>query len=255
MSRNGRRFRLRKKPVTALVYADGQSPFHDRRTWRLIVDFARRMKPSLIINLGDDADCYHWSSFSKSQQDAPPCARRWHADAEITATQDKWEEIREAVPNARRIYLEGNHEARVRNFFQRNAPDVETKDTDFESVFKVHDWWDYYGLDFNVGKLWFTHGSTYAKYAARQMLEAWGSSVVFGHAHRNLFWSHHLKNGDEHAAWGVPCHMTLDPHYLHRPDWSQGFGWARFALSGWFNMAVIPIIRHRYVFGNGFFAG
>jgi len=246
---------------TALLLADLQVPFHDKRAWGLALGAAARIKPTYIIGMGDWADCFWWSSYPKQFGSVRPAGLRygWNAAGERRAVWDTWDQIRTASPESTFIFLEGNHEERCRRIIQTNAPGSETPDTDFSHVFArqkktISEWWDLvlpYEDALHIGHLWLTHGSTVSEYEAKRMLQNWGTSIAFGHTHRWQFYSRRHKNGEHHAAWGLPCLCDLDAHYLAAPNWCQGFTVVTFSPTGLFHLEIIPILPgYKYVLGQ-----
>lgn len=249
-----RRIRFGRKTMTrGVAFGDAQCPFHDTRSWSLILQFIREFRPHFILNLGDDADCYHWSRYEKSKLERPPGYgnKQWCADLEIEAVHERWDQLKEAAPaQAVFLYCEGNHEQRVEKFYMGKGSDVQTGEDNFYDKFRVAEWWDEYAISFRIGKLMATHGTKTNIWAARTMLQDWGRSVIFGHTHRNCFWSRHTKDGDEHAAWGVPCHCRFDSHYISKPNWSHGFAPIHMSPGGWFDVTIVPIIKHQFCWGS-----
>lgn len=253
------RIPLKGRQATGIILADGQKPFHDHRTWNLLLSFIRRWHPTFIINLGDDAECYHWSRYDKSPLDSPlPPTAAWNADAEIRSVQAEWLRLKKASPRSTRIYIEGNHEERVRlHPRQMTDPAVTTSDT-FASKFAARLYWDHlipYGYACKIGHLWFTHGHTTVEFPAKKMLKEWGSCVAFGHTHRIDSYIAPYKSGHVKGAWSIPCHCRLDPHFTPNPNWLHGFAYAQWAADGTFNLQPIPIIDYRFVFGNVLWKG
>lgn len=241
---------------SAVVFGDRQSPFHDKRAFRLLLKFIVAVKPDALINLGDDADCFWWSTYPKKFGSIRPPRLRygWNASGEVRAVRDDWAAIKEASGGAKRYYLMGNHEERCRRIVQNQTPAIETDGTDFRSVFGAGDFWDHvydYGDAIRLGHLWFTHGHLVRVHTAKSMLDQWGTSVVFGHVHRWELYSRRTKNGEHHAAFGVPCLCDLDAHYLALPNWSQGFAHVTWTPTGLFSLTTIPILPgYHAVFGG-----
>jgi len=245
-----------KSGGSAIVLADLQVPFQDKRAFELALKVAADMKPDFFIGLGDWADCFWWSRYKKQHGSLRPKGfpYHWNADGEKKAVQDTWALSRAACPNSRFIYLQGNHEERVRRIVQDLAPSTETKETDFEHAFQVRNWWDQtypYEDALRIGHLWFTHGDVVRIHTAKCMFEKWGTSICFGHTHRWEFYSRRTKNGEHHGAFGIPCLCDLDAHYLAGPNWSHGFAVVHWVTSGLYNVTVVPVLPgYKCVYGG-----
>lgn len=248
-----------KSGGSAIVLADAHVPFQDKRALRLALKVASAIQPNYLVTLGDWADCFFWSKYKKKKGILrPPGFRRhWRADSEVQAVQETWDAAVEACPDATRIYLQGNHEERVRRITQEMTPDIEGKTTDFEHTFEVLKWWDKtyeYEDAVRIGHLWFTHGKLIRVHTAKCMLERWGTSVCFGHTHRWSFYSRRTKNGEHHGAFEVPCLCDLDAHYLAGPDWCQGFAVVHWVRSGLYDCRVVPILPgHKCIYDGQLF--
>ncbi len=253
------RIKLPKHLATAVIFADGHKPFHDVRAWNLILKFIAKWRPTYVVSLGDDADCYHWSSFTKSRYEHPAYLRRWDAETERAAVWAEWDRVRAASPRSKRIYIAGNHEERVIKNMRSKSPETELEGDDFVGVFQVAKWWHYivpkWKEGIKLGKLRLTHGHTASKYAVVRMLEQWGTNVVFGHTHKRREWSHRNRDGVEYGSWNVPCHQRLDPGYAKYPDWTHGFAFAKFLPNGTFNLQIIPLVGYRFLFGDKGYRG
>ena len=114
---------LPDQPVKALLFSDPHigfdkdqrsgklHPFHDRAMLDVIAQVAAVYQPDYISVLGDMFDLARWS-------------RRWADDPEFYWTtqpalyEGYWllRRLRELCPNARIVYVEGNHEVRMPNY-------------------------------------------------------------------------------------------------------------------------------------------
>jgi hypothetical protein len=247
------------RPVsTAIHIADGQKPFHDHRTWNLLLQFIRDLRPTFLINHGDDAECYHWSRYDKNPLDSPLGSFRWNADAERRAVQDTWDQLHDATPKSKFLYTLGNHEDRIRLYKPRIAADTIMAEDNFIDLYKAHKWWDViceYGYGIKLGHLWLTHGHTAVEFSAKKMLREWGSSVAFGHTHKMDVKIENPKGAHIRGAWSIPCHCILDPHYVTQPGWFHGFAFTQFTRTGQFSIQVIPIVNYSCVFGGVRYSG
>jgi hypothetical protein len=105
---------------TCLVIPDSQNgyridpktrvfePLHDRRAWDIAFSVCDKLKPDVIVLLGDMLDLAPWGKYTTEaslHQTTGPALRELHWDIA---------QLRLASPSSRIIYLEGNHEYRIR---------------------------------------------------------------------------------------------------------------------------------------------
>ncbi len=97
------------KYLTALLYGDTHHGFQHEKTLAVIEAIARDLQPEVLVDMGDGVDCGHLSD--KFAQDP---MRTSSLQDEIDAKRIQLARFRETCPNSRYIYLEGNHEERLR---------------------------------------------------------------------------------------------------------------------------------------------
>lgn len=250
---------------TAVIFGDGHKPFHDVRAWNLILKLIAEWHPTYVICLGDDADCYHWSSFTQSRYDHPGHLRSWNAGEEQAAVWAEWDRMKAASPRSHRIYTCGNHEKRVAANKRSKSPETELPGDNFVGVFKAEKWWNEIVTDDGDGialaangkpLMWFTHGDTAAKSALNIMEDKWGASVVFGHTHRLGVKGARTKDGKQRLFYNVPCHQILTPRYMTKPNWLQGFAFGKFfGKDEHCDIQIFPFTNHRFSFGHKVYKG
>ena len=78
-------------------------------------------------------------------------------------------------------------------------------------------------------------------YTARALVEKLGISLIQGHVHRM---GTHYKTLAKREIVGYEggCLCNLNPTYLKRPNWQQGFILVYF-LDGFFQCQPVPIVR------------
>lgn len=94
--------------LTAVLYGDTHIPFHDQRSLDVVAQVIRIARPNVIAHQGDLLDCYHLSRFDKNPK------RIHRLQDEIDAARQHLAAFRLLAPEARFIYLSGNHEDRLR---------------------------------------------------------------------------------------------------------------------------------------------
>lgn len=100
----------------ALLIPDTHRPFHDRKAYNLMLKVAQDVKPDEIVILGDYADFYSVSSHAKD-----PRIPQMLID-EVNDVLDGLAEIDKIWPDAKKIFIEGNHEYRLERYLCERAP-------------------------------------------------------------------------------------------------------------------------------------
>jgi len=240
---------MRKQPAIdrrmGLVVSDTHVPFQDKHVCRMVLAFIREHRPGTVHLLGDISDFYSVSRFDKDP------GRKIDLQQDLDATRDFLWKIREAAPNARIIYSEGNHEFRLRKYLQTEAKALALLRAlkiekllefgDMRIQFRRHD------QPYRVGSLLFTHGQLARKWSgasARGHFEKYGCCVIHGHTHR-LGAFYHRDIQDTYAAWENGCLCNLNPDYVTAPDWQQGWSivWSH---RDYFHVEQVAVVKGRY---------
>jgi predicted phosphodiesterase len=167
------------KTITTLCIGDSHFPFHNRKTVGAIISLCRKLKPQVIIQLGDLLDLYSYSRFARSQNIMTPAqeVKRGRKDAELM-----WKELRQASPKADCFQILGNHDARF-------AKQVLDKLPEAEHLLKgVYELWKFDGVitsnsdrdELILDGVCYQHG--YRKFGEHARSN--GMSTVCGHLHR-----------------------------------------------------------------------
>lgn len=163
-----------------LLVPDTHAPYHDKRAWALMIRAATDFKPDLLVCIGDFIDCYSVSSHSKS----PTRARR--LPEEIASALALLDQL-DGLEASRKIYVEGNHEDRLRRYINDEAPELFGL-IDIPRLLRLPSrGWEFvrYRDDVRIGKVYFTHDvGTSGRYATYKALDTYQHSVVIGHLHR-----------------------------------------------------------------------
>ena len=103
---------------TVLVVNDLHIPFQDTSTLACVERFWADFAPDLEIYAGDIVDCYQLSVFSANP------SRQFSLQDEFDATAAWLRKRVDKNPNARRVFMEGNHEDRLRRWMWKLGPAV-----------------------------------------------------------------------------------------------------------------------------------
>lgn len=233
-----------------LIVPDTHAPFHDQDAWDVMVKYAKKFEPHTIIHLGDWADCYSVSAHSKDPRRMQQLGDEMKVVKELRAELD-------SLGAERKIAALGNHEDRLRRHVEEKSPalaslmDVAELMALRENGWKVVPYNDHGAL----GKMYFTHEAGYSgKNAVTQTGEAFSASVVFGHTHRLGSMYFGDVTGRRHVSASLGWLGRLqDADYVStvkKRFWTTGFGTARMARDGRFQLELIPIVDGRCVLGG-----
>ncbi len=218
--------------ITALEYGDSHFPFQCNETLAVIQAIAKDEQPDFIIHKGDGLDCRELSRFEKDP------SRKERQQDEIDAFRAHLASMRKTCPNSRFIYLEGNHEDRLRRTLW-NLEGPAAVLAQLTEVQKVLTWPKLLGLDEMhiefvpygeqaqrefLPKFITKHGSIVrsksgATASAEQM--KYNKSGSSGHTHRlGVIWHRDANGGHVWVETGCSC--KLNPDYCQDPDWQNG---------------------------------
>lgn len=220
------------KLLTAVVYGDCHIPFQDDAALRVVAQIIRVVQPDVLCCDGDLLDAYHLSRFDTNPK------RMHRLQDEIDAARQHLAAFRLLAPQARYVYLEGNHEDRLRRALWSMPPHAKAL-TELNAVSDALTWPKLLGLE-DLGiefypygeqskakilpKWILKHGSVVRKlsaYTARAEWEKYGKSGSSGHTHRLGLFMHRDHNGS-HCWVETGCTCVLNPEYAEDPDWMHG---------------------------------
>jgi hypothetical protein len=239
-------------------------PMHDRRAIDCVVQLIERLKPDLIVHLGDGPDFAEWSTKFPREPNL------------IETTQPALEELhhdlarfRAASPDSRFIYLEGNHCFRIRSALIEKLPVALSAKAvgDKREALHIARLLDFDGLGIEyVGpygsysddwywedRVRFVHdggvkgkgGQTVASH-----VEHADCTTVFGHIHRlEMAGRTTHRNGKIKTIYAASagCLCRIDGHVpaaTPRPDWQHGCAVVTLTERSEFVM-LLPIERGR----------
>lgn len=217
----------------AAVLSDIHIPIHDEAALASFLQAIEDAHVDSIFLDGDVLDCHAVSRFPKTATQRPDF------EEELSAGRDFVRDLRKRFSKAEIVYVEGNHEYRVRRMFQ-SQPDK-----------AGYDWIEKYAhlrrtleLD-KLNIVWVEHpgvaGQMRIKYgdclighwdiarsgssrtAAGLMSKYPGKKIVQGHVHHAAAIHQHALDVD---VWGLenPCVTPIhEVDYCLDPNWQQGF--------------------------------
>lgn len=208
--------------LAVALLPDLHCPFHDPRAvdgWlERASSYLWRFRPEqrVIVALGDGADCFLLSRFSKDR-------RRGHAIEEEAEQLSGVLRMVEQIGAGRLVYCEGNHEARLTKYVRERAEDVAGIVKTFPELLglRARGWeWHSYGTETMVGDLMVSHdfehhGPNSLHQTAAKLGR--GCSFAMGHTHR--LGSTYGADVRGRRYLGLTCGHLSDPDhvdYRHR---------------------------------------
>lgn len=210
---------------------DEHHPFADEPARSVALRIVQDFKPDLLIAGSDAIDFYTISKYDKNP------IRKYTIDKEARAWRRAQREWNSAAPEARKVFVAGNHEDRLRRWVWRNPEWVGAEAVAIHSLLGFAD----LGIEYDeseyeenhgrsvveLGPLLIKHGTLVRKhsgYAARGEMEKefYSPSVQFtGHTHRGGV---HYAQTRDGLKMGVECFClcNMEPPYVDRPNWHQG---------------------------------
>lgn len=238
----------RAKPTRIMVCPDAHHPYVDELAWRTFLAAARKVKPDVMVVIGDFADCYAVSSHAKDP------GRKSRLKDELEAVNKALDQIsRLEIPRVE--FCEGNHETRITRFVASEASALYGM-LDVKDLLRITErgWgWTAYNDFLRIGKVAFTHDvGRCGVNTARQSLQDFGGNIVIGHSHRASLAFQGTTAGEQHFGLNVGWLGDVDSIDYHhkaraRRDWQHAFGLIDQTADGLSWATLVPILEGRCV--------
>lgn len=234
--------------MKSVVINDLHVPFEDKTAVKLVLSYIKREKPEIVILDGDIADFYKISHYDKD-----PCRLETLQD-ELDLVVKFLRELRKASGTAKIIYIQGNHEDRLRRYLWNIGKDISSL-----RCLKLNQLLEFKELGiqycekgYRLGKLYITHGGVVRKhsgYSAKAEYDRYGCSGISGHTHRDGKYT--IRHMSGHFAWWENyCLCDLEPAYIEGiANWTQGFSVVT-TIGNRQYVEQIPIINGTYIYGG-----
>lgn len=176
---------------TTLILPDIQYPLHDKLALSKLTRVASDIQPDTILQIGDGIDFTNVSRWTKGTAMEYAPILQDHIDG----FRDTLAQLREAAPEARILWLEGNHDLRLKEFIRSYAPALGAlRALEMENLFELSK----LRVEYTKGPLrigtntYAVHGHESGGYSATasawdlKFVKRYGSdkSFVFGHTHQ-----------------------------------------------------------------------
>lgn len=183
---------------TTLILPDIQYPFHDSLMLQKILRVVNDVQPDAILSIGDAIDFPQVSRWSIGTAGAYAPTLQKHVDG---FRSDVLVRVREAAPDAQIVWLEGNHDLRIRDFIGKYAPPLRTlRALEIPSLFGLEE----LDIKYERGPIrvgtntYAVHGHENGTYVStphawqQKFVKRYGSekNVIFGHTHQPFLLTH-----------------------------------------------------------------
>lgn len=247
-----------------VIISDTQYPWIDAPAEAALMEFVAETQPDQIIQIGDFADFYSLANFDKKITPS----QQVYLEEEVSLSRRKLVEWASLVPRkTRKVFIEGNHEARVARYLEREGGAFfDLAELSVSSLLRVEEaGWKYvgpYGAGVWVGRpggLWATHGDFARKWSAdsaQAHLAKYGHSVIHGHTHRLGAFYQTLQGADGPRTLGAfevgcICSFNDTPRSSVTNDWQHGFAvvWTS-KTSPRFHVDLVAIVDGEFVYAG-----
>lgn len=239
----------------AVILGDIHAPFHDPRAISIALAIVEDIQPEVIILNGDIIDLYAVSRFNKDPH------RALMLQDELDETREVLSMIRNAAPSAQIVYVEGNHEARMRAYLISRASELaglsalnltsllglDALGIEYVPSRGRSAYWRYGAV--TVGH--FDKCSKHSAYTEKQIVDDRRESIVQNHTHRGGTYYVTLPSGEILSGVGGFCLCDTNPEYCTDPNWQSGLVVVtKRTESNRFHTEAVPFIDHEALWND-----
>lgn len=223
---------------TELIMADLHIPFHcDDSVDKAIDEAVKHHNITIVSLLGDVMDMYRSSFFRRNPLKGSSVKQ------ELEQTREILERIRSAFPQARIIYLEGNHERRFMSKIDSVYPEAHDL---MENLLQNKLGLDELGIEYRqdkykIGALFHIHGdelrlSGGAVNIAKLCVDRTNKNIVTAHYHTVQEYIKKCINEETIGGWSIGHLATPEAFRDYKPvnNWVKGFAIVKYLDNGKF---------------------
>ena len=208
-----------------IAAGDTHHPWHSTGRVEILLDAIRKLKPNVVVLLGDIWDAYRLSRFNHLMKDAPTTVQ------ELDLVQRFLYWVRTAARKARIIYIPGNHEERFSKQMSSKVPEVYGLEAvSVPALLKLEDMgieWNHDRADVVFDEVKFRHGELIRKHpgmTVREYVSQHAASYAIGHCHR-MGWINQRVGSSVFSGveCGCLCTYRAAYDYAYMPNWCRGF--------------------------------
>lgn len=253
--------------VVRVVIPDTHGCKSDKQAIASMLSDIKAINPQEIILLGDHVDC--GGHLAQHHVMGYVAETAYSYEDDVSAANAFLDSLRDAAPNAKIEYIEGNHERRVETWCVtqtlRHQHDSEGLRKLYAPEYRLflkergiayyresvcHDGLSLPGV-IKRGKCYFFHGFATSKNATAATVEKIAGNCVFGHTHRAQSFIVRKANVGVIGAWNPGCLTALQPLWQHGnpTEWTHGYG-IQLVHGEDFLHLNIPIIEGKSLFSS-----
>lgn len=216
-----------------VIWSDVHIPFANPVATELTLRFLDWYKPNVAILAGDLLDFYMLSSFDRDPR------RRMTIDQDLAATNAYLDAVDRVLPaDCEKVFVEGNHDDRLRRFLWHRAPELVPLNTlTLPGLLRLAERrWGYIPYydpvntsgapGFYRSGILVMHGifaRRWSGQSAKAHFDRFGGNGVHGHTHRlGVFQHRYFGDNGQHIWYEAGCQCSLEPSYMPGPDWQNG---------------------------------
>ena len=230
--------------MVEIYLSDLHAPYHDKAAWSLARKVISEIKPEMIFLGGDMIDCLSVSSYSKNP------IHEGELQMELESTRKCLRQLRDLRPNAKMMFLEGNHEDRLRRYINQHAKAFASVSAiSIDQLLTLEEFnieYIPYKQPTQIGELWHIHGDEVAggsMNVARNIYLRLQASVIFGHYHCFGSYFGTPFGKPTQGAFANGFLGGMDPSFVMNPQWQQGVTLIDYSPSGFFHVEPIVFFR------------
>ena len=237
---------MKKIVSTVLSVSDLQYPFLDKDIWRVVLAFAKDLKPDHVIINGDGFDFYDLSSHERDP------GRLGKLQEEIDGFEEEVLNPLAKLKATRYTYTMGNHEHRLRKYLWHQAPELSgLHGLTVPALLRLPTYkFKYEENHIMLGQhLAVMHGHLLSPHSAltgRAHFLRHGTSVLVGHSHRiGTYMVRDLRGVHEATEQGCLCEFEVE--WDRFPNWQQGFAVVHIFSDGAFSVQVVKVVNREFL--------
>lgn len=174
---------ITRRLLKVLFIPDCHFPYENKAAFALVIRFAQSWGVDTIVILGDFGDFYVVSQFDKDPN------RRKDLECEIAAINAGLDQL-DILGAKKKIYIEGNHEHRLRRYIMKNASAINNMVNIQTSLRLKQRGWIHvaYRDHYKLGRVYLTHDvGAVGRNAAHKTIDIYQHSAITGHTHRMMY--------------------------------------------------------------------
>ena len=249
--------RITDKVRTWVVMADVHYPEQENSAIAAIFDFLQKNRRKIhgVVLLGDNLDC---QSISRHTEGLPGLREEGGFQKDLDGFDAAiMEPIERILPDAEKIWFEGNHEAWLTQFLEKE-PQFKGA-LSFPRLLRLAErGWQFVpqGETFWIGVMGLKHGDAIGSslHVAKKLVDTQCCNSMMGHIHTFSAFTKTSESdkGNKWVGYTLPCLTTTNPKYgKGRPNSHiHGFGIIEEWSNGYVNVYVPIIMKKRFSFAG-----